>query len=217
MGHRRRSRQAQRRKKLWTTAARVPCCGNLTAPMAPGPSTARLRTVSTTYWRWRQHRGVKPTQEPPVERPAMRPRRTRMGRKQRRRGTKPCSLHSPREAKTEARTRQGTPPERLHALNVFGRKGGEGGGGTPTQKRATTACSRDMGGPLNMEAREPTVQPRPGQRSPPPPAPAALTTRVRAGGGGEQAARTHRAQPEAGGRGVPPSNGRIRPQHTACQ
>ena len=136
------SRQA-RRKRWRTTAARGPSQGNLTALMAPGPSTARLRAASMTYWHPRRHREVKSMWGPPVARPSMGAWRTRRGRKRRRRGTKPCSARSLCESTTEARTRQGDFPKgRAHLTRAATR----GGGGAPSSARPQHSAGA-QGGP----------------------------------------------------------------------
>ena len=110
-GQGRRSRHAHSGARRWTTAAWRTCQGIPLALMAPGPSTARSRSLIKAYWRRRGRRLTKPTRGTPVVRPAMGPQRTRTGRIQRRRETKPCSVRSPRKATTESGTRRGEPPK----------------------------------------------------------------------------------------------------------
>ena len=66
---------------------------------------------------------------------------------------------NPRRASSERSTTDGEteeipPPERSHAPNASGRKGGEGRGGTPTQQRAPMARSEGSGGDPQEHRRE---------------------------------------------------------------
>ena len=160
--------------------------------------------------------GVEPTWGTLLSRPAMGPQGTRKGRIRRRRGTKPCSARSLREETTEARTRQGDPPNGCAHLTSAFAKGGKEGGDPPTSSVRTPHTAEARGGPLNMTAWDPTTRPGPGRKMGPL-APAPRATRAHEGGGGGQVVRTRRAQPEVGGRGGPPSNDSVRPQRTACQ
>ena len=66
----------------------------------------------------------------------------------------PAQIHN--GGKDEAKL----PPERLRALNVCGRQGGEGGGRTPTQKREPTARSGGTGGTPEHNSTGPPLRDR---------------------------------------------------------
>ena len=210
-GQGRRSRRAHSGIQWRTTAAQGPFRGNPMAPTAPGPKTAFTRAVSTTYWRWRPRRGVVPTWGTPLVRPAMGPLRIRKGQNRRRRGTKPCSARSPREATTESRTRQGDPLNGRSRLTRAAAKGEKEGGGTPQPAARAHRAQRGHGGaPLNMVAQNPTARPGPGRRWGPPSL-AARATRARAGGGMGQAAHIHNMYPKVRGKGGSPQTAAYAP------
>ena len=66
----------------------------------------------------------------------MGPRGTAQAGQGRRRGTKNPSAR-PAQEPNGGETEERVPPKRLHALNASGCRGGEGGGGPPTQKQGT--------------------------------------------------------------------------------
>ena len=141
-----RPQQLRRRRMM---AARAHGQRNPTALTAQGPSTARLRPASMTYWRRRRRREFKTARGLSAERTAMGPWRTKEDQRRRRRGTKPHSTRSLRMNPTEEKPRQGPPPKRSPALNACGCQGGVGG--PPTQQHAPTAQSGGTGGPQTQQ------------------------------------------------------------------